>query len=146
MYRHYGFDTFVSFEYFLEYILKRELWNTQHWFVRPQCDFVVDANGEQCVDYVGRFESIDDDFRYVAGVLDLPVRTLAHVNKGESRRGARKIRALRRYPGIVRHWRNFSPGNRAGAADEYSDEALGIIQELYASDISRFNFQAPEGL
>ena len=44
IYRHFGFQAYMGFEYFLEYVLKRDLWRKKYWFVRPQCDFVLDES------------------------------------------------------------------------------------------------------
>ena len=45
----------------------------------PQTVWTHDHNGEQILDFVGRFERLDADFAHVARVVDSPL-TLGHVN------------------------------------------------------------------
>ena len=46
---------------------------------RLQKEFVVDDNGQQTVDFVGRYERLSEDFQYVCDTLGLNA-TLPHVN------------------------------------------------------------------
>lgn len=146
IFRHFGLDEYVSFEYFLEYILKRDMWREQYWFVRPQCDFVLNANGELCVDFLGRFETLQEDFRHVAAVLGLETTVLPHVNRSGPRWQLRKLRAFRRYPRFVRYWRQMFRAHTKGDRDRYSADALGIIGELYRCDIVQFDYQPKHSL
>jgi Sulfotransferase family len=142
IYRHFGFQAYMGFEYFLEYVLKRDLWRKQYWFVRPQCDFVFDKSGECCVDFVGRFETIETNFRHVAQVLNLTSDVLPHVNRGGRPGPFAVLRAVRRYPGVLRHVLSFGRSDSKSHADAKSFESLGIVRELYGCDIERFGYGA----
>jgi hypothetical protein len=145
-FRHFGFDALMSFEYFLEHVLKGELWENMFWFVRPQCDFVLDANGKLCVDFLGRFETLAEDFARVAGALSLESEELPHVNQAGSHAAAKILRALRRYPRVLTHWRAIAGSRSDSSAREYSDEALEIIDELYHCDFVQFEYEIQSGV
>jgi hypothetical protein len=49
-----------------------------HW--RPQADFVTDATGRLCVDFLGRLEALDDDFAAVESRIG-PVEGMRHRNR-----------------------------------------------------------------
>jgi hypothetical protein len=142
LYRHFGFESYVGFEYFLENILKKEMQERYSWFVRPQCDFLLDSDGNRCVDFVGRFENLEEDFQQVASTLNLDVPDLPYVNRGGSGIGISHLRALRRYPRVIRHWRGFRLGP-AGTEMEFSKKSSRIIEKLYGSDIAEFGYSAP---
>jgi hypothetical protein len=140
MYRHFGLDEYMSFEYFLAHVLKREMWKNRYWFVRPQCDFVLDAHGELCVDFLGRFETLEQDFGQVADVLGLKTRTLPYLNPAGSRWRVKKLRALRRYPRALMHWRGLVGARPGNDGKRYSAEASGLIEEMYGSDVVQFGY------
>jgi len=53
------------------------------WIYRNQIDYLTDASGQQIVDFVGRFERLQDDFEWVTRtVLGEPV-SLPHVNRSQ---------------------------------------------------------------
>ncbi len=80
----------------------------QPWFVCPQTDFVLDNNGSLIVDYVGRFENLQDDFDYICRTLGVPQIALPHVNSS-SREG---------------DYRSY-----------YDDECVNLVGEIYGSDV-----------
>lgn len=54
-----------------------------HMLIRPQTDLLVDPTGRLGMDYVGRYETLDDSFREVCNSTGLPELTLAQVNASE---------------------------------------------------------------
>ena len=56
-----------------------------HPLFRPQVEYLYDWKEELMVDYVGRFENIDHDFKVVQSAIGLPDRKLKMVNKGGAR-------------------------------------------------------------
>jgi len=49
--------------------------------IGQQRQFLIDGDGKMLVDYVGRFESITDDFAEICGRIGLDALTLEHVNR-----------------------------------------------------------------
>ncbi len=78
-----------------------------------QCNFADDADGEQLVDFVGRYEALREDFAHALGRVGLQAR-LPHLNRTEHRHYASY----------------FSAASAARAA------------ELWARDFERFGYPA----
>ena len=81
---------------------------------RPQVEFVCDATGAILVDFVGRYETLQDDFDVVARRLQRTA-TLGHVNT--SHRAHQDYRSA------------------------YADDTAAIVEAVYAQDIGRFGYQ-----
>lgn len=81
--------------------------------VRPQLEYVVDDKGTILVDFVGRFETLEDDFRVVAERLGHHGQRLPHVNSSQRR-----------------HYRH------------YYDPALAtIVSERFSADLEAFGYE-----
>lgn len=97
-----------SFEAYIRY---------QHEQRAPaQSTFIFDDTGKQLVDFVGRFENLDTDFKAVCEKIgvraDLPV-----LNVSKRRRD----------------WRSY-----------YTDETRELVEELFRSDFERFGYDWEE--
>jgi hypothetical protein len=87
----------------------------QDVFFRPQSMFVTDVNGDSAVDFVGRFESLEDDFTQVCKILEIPLKKeLAFANKGK----------------YTKDYREY-----------YNDETRKIVGEIYREDVKRFGYE-----
>jgi len=112
--------------------------------VLPQCDFVFDKDGQQLVDFIGRFENLQQDFDHVCHRLALGPTQLSYVNKSSSKP------VLRLLPGAVRRKINklfavkipgtAKPGSK-NYWEYYDDEASECVKRVYARDISTFNYE-----
>jgi hypothetical protein len=86
--------------------------------LRPQVEFVTDADGSLLVGRVGRFETLQRDFDAVCGALGLPATPLARVNHS----------------------------GEASAPAPYDRELIEAVQAAYARDFERFGYdRAPVG-
>ncbi len=139
---------FVSFERFIEQKLSKELWRHSYWFVRPQTDFVIDRDGGICVDFIGRLETIVEDFAVISEkVGGLPalerrnVRSNASANPSwRERYKALKVNLALRDPNALfaligkqehhGHWRDY-----------YNERTKRTVAALYAEDIDRFGYE-----
>ncbi len=74
--RHSFISGLEKFEDFLQWEMRRESANQYH--------YVTDARGNQIVDFVGRFETLAEDFAKVCTKLKIQVQ-LPHVNVSEHR-------------------------------------------------------------
>ena len=87
-----------------------------HW--RPQSDWITDGDGLVIVDFVGRVESIDEDFQRVANRLDLPVDSLPVTNT--------------------------SDGTASSSSRDYrtafTDTARRIVGDFYQEDIKQWGY------
>ena len=62
IYKYLGFNEKLEFKEFLTGVFKQKLLKDKYWFVRPQNDFICAEDGQILVDYIGRFESLQNDF------------------------------------------------------------------------------------
>lgn len=149
-YKYIGSPAEYPFRDFVLHHLRNGLWSRMHWFVRPQTDFLY-RDGKLLVDFVGRFESLAEDFTHVAGQLDLPTRELPFVNRSDARRSPA-------YPAIRRTLKALWPGSPAFGnfggrpltrypdfAAYYDRDTCDVIARLYASDIEAFGYHSPLG-
>lgn len=101
----------ATFEQFvLEWLTPERL--DAHLHLRPQHYFLLDWRGKVLVDYLGYFETIDDDFSIIAAKVN-PNASLTHTNA--------------------------SP--RGGYQEAYSDQARDKVGRLYKRDIDLFGYE-----
>lgn len=102
------YDIISSFKDFTEYI---------HWRcaedVHFQKEYVLDEAGNQIVDFIGRMENLNEDFKKICQHLDLDVEDLPHLNKSVNK----KYHAF------------------------YTDETRDLVARTYAPDIEFFGYE-----
>ncbi|WP_340106368.1 sulfotransferase family 2 domain-containing protein [Rhodohalobacter sp. 8-1] len=101
---------YSSFGQFVEEWLNEETIHTYNHFV-PQHSFVCDIDLVPDVDFIGRFEKLEEDFQYIAGRLRLDVK-LPVLNKTGSRR-----------------WEDY-----------YTPELAEKVREVYREDFEVFGY------
>ena len=87
------------------------IWNWVHF--KPQHYFVCDDQIQQKMDFVGRFETLEHDFEYVAQRIGISSGRLPHMNRIAN----------------SGHYRQF-----------YDEETWGIVASVYAVDIELFGY------
>ncbi|MBD3413397.1 MAG: hypothetical protein GF421_03075 [Candidatus Aminicenantes bacterium] len=85
-----------------------------HW--EKQNKFIIDEHGNQLVDFIGRFENLQEDFNQVCDRLGIPHRQLPHETVGVSRPKGK-------------HYSEY-----------YDQETKCLVEEIYWEDIERFNY------
>jgi hypothetical protein len=100
----------------------------------PQIEFVTDDRGEIIVDFIGRFETLDEDFREVSRRLGLGDVVLRHREHSIS-------------PGAFSHLRRLltgrspQPKKNSRPYQEYYDEDLRVrVGDYYAQDVETFGY------
>ena len=119
------FDRFVSYCSFItregggfardpQKVMRRFLAEPPHEHVlfRPQHSFMTDSEGELLVDYVGRVESMQESFDFIARKIGIPAIQLEKVNSSE----------------------------RAEYREYYDQELIDGVAKLYARDLELFGY------
>jgi hypothetical protein len=87
-----------SFDAYLELLEHDELIGQAKWHSTQQAPHVINEDGEIDVDFVGRFETLQQDFDTVCGRLDIPRGVLPMLNRSArtDRRSLEKMNRSRR--------------------------------------------------
>ncbi|MEM6965922.1 MAG: sulfotransferase family 2 domain-containing protein [Bacteroidota bacterium] len=138
-YKYLGFQNFISFEKFIEDYFLTRIWNSyRFWFIRPQADYVTDENGKLLVDFIGKFESINEDFQTILNRLNLPATKLPYINKSK-KSFHKKYHTFKRNPELL--LKVFSkPDHHRHYRDYYTEKTKKLVAETYKKDIQLFNY------
>lgn len=86
-----------------------------HLLFLPQAEFVLNGDGDLAVDFVGKFETLDEDFATVAKTLGIMQRTIPK--------------------------RNSSRQRNAYQANYKSEKSISVVSEIYKQDICAFSYR-----
>ena len=79
-----------------------------------QVSWITDRNGKNLMDFVGRFENLQEDFDYVCDRIGIKRKKLPHSNKSKRKRDYRKY---------------------------YDDETKRVVAEKFTEDIEHFGYE-----
>ena len=110
-----------NFKEFAEHIKNQNLtnpneWNQLGWHSCLQYPHIYTDSRECLVDFIGKFENLQEDFNIVCDKIGIPHRQLPHQNKTKHK-----------------HYTEY-----------YDDETRQIVAEKYAKDIEYFNYKFGE--
>jgi len=131
------------FKDFLFKHLPTPAWRDEYCHIIPQYDFLYDEEGNCLVDFIGKFENIQQDFHQVCKSLDLPETQLPHSNQSQSlfhlRYDAGFCELLKRVRGKLskRQRQNTFSNYR----EYYDQECIEFVAELYKNDIQAFQYE-----
>jgi len=97
----------------------------------PQYDLLYSLNGELLVDFVGKFEDLQNDFNIVCLKLGISTSLLPHINSFNKERNLKnRLRSfLFKTKKIKKHYTEY-----------YDDELKNKVGKIYSKDISAFNY------
>ncbi len=104
-------SNYESFHDFVTMWLNEENINNISHF-RPQFNYVCDKNDKVEIDFIGRFENLEEDFQKVCRILDIDTE-LPHINSSNT----------------TQHWKTF-----------YNNETLKIVERVYKKDFDIFGY------
>ena len=111
---------------FKEYVFEKRpesvLYHGTYRHVMRQIDYVCNEAGQICVDYVGRFETLQRDFDHVCRSLNIPATKLPHTNSSIDAKNDDKRSQKRHY------------------SEYYDSETKEKVAKIYKSDIDAFNY------
>jgi hypothetical protein len=132
-YRYRNFLSHKSFKDFVMNKLPAPGWDDKYRHIMPQTEMLYDSDGNLLVDFVGKFEQLDQDFEKVCKHLGFEDSSLSHVNSSD-----KKSRELRR------KFRNFihnnGEANLRNYVDFYDTETREFVSNLYRKDIDNFGY------
>ena len=101
--------------------------------VIPQSDYLFNENGEQLVDFIGRFEHLQKDFSQVCQHLNISDSTLPHKNSSYSFR--------RLWTRKLRHLFSLNKRVKKHYSEYYDEELKQLVADIYAQDIALFGYE-----
>lgn len=108
-----SWDTELTNYTFKDYIL---FYNNKTCHGLPQNTFVLDKDGKQLVDFIGKFENLQEDFDIICEKIGIPKKKLPYSNKSKHK-----------------HYTEY-----------YNNETKQIVAEKYAKDIEYFGYKFGE--
>jgi hypothetical protein len=141
IYKYFHFNTRFEFKSYLLNVLKNGLWQKKYWFVCPQSEFVCSEDGRILVDFIGRFENLQEDFRRVCQETGLSPIELPHTNVNVISKPGPSIRPKRLIEYVKYELKGRSIPVFKRYQDYYDDESKELIAELYKKDIDLFGYE-----
>jgi hypothetical protein len=83
------------------------------WHTTSQCQHVIGADGEICIDFIGKFENLQSDFNKVCSIIGIRKRELPLENVSL---------------------------NKIKYKDFYNEKRKKIVHRIYRKDIEFFNY------
>ena len=121
---------------FKEFVMHRfpepDMHTDRYRHVIPQYDYLYDASGELMVDFVGKFENLQDDFSTLCSQLGIDNSTLPHRNASNDKK-----------PGVKRLLEGLfatPPKKKLHYTEYYDDELIQHVGKLYEIDIETFGY------
>jgi len=138
-YRYRNFLNHKNFKDFVLHKLPPPGRDDKYRHIMPQTAMLYDGNGRLLVDFVGKFENLQQDFTKVCKHLGFEDSSLPHVNSSDkkSRELRRKVRNFlhRNDESELRHYVDF-----------YDAETREYVAELYHEDIENFSYSFADAM
>jgi len=140
-YKYLGYSKVCTFEYFVSNILSKKIKQDEFFFV-SQTNYLYDKKGKLLVDFVGKFENIKEDIKYVINKSNIKSKTLPHVNrsKNEIKRGISK---LIKTPSMLLNI-SFNNPIYKNYREAYNKTTIELVSELYKEDLEKFQYTFDE--
>lgn len=140
-YHYLGIDAVWTFKDFLFKHLHELDSRTAALHLLPQSDFVEDESGKLCTDFIGYFETLNEDFEEVATILSLKSKTLPFRNKSpRPKREPSILTSLKHIIKLQRYRLKIQRNTRDHYTKYYDGESLELTRKLFIRDIDNFGY------
>ena len=145
LFKNYNLQRMISFKAFVKKELPR-LWEDSYYFVRPQVEYVYNDDGTLMVDFIGKFENLQQDFEKVRNTISHPVAKLGSVNR--SKHSHRPLspynlkfmmRMLKMKPYLLYNLNPFFSVKQP-MGQLYDAESQRMVEQYYEKDFEMFNY------
>lgn len=146
LYKFMWYSAIMSFDSFLEKELVK-LVESGNWFYMSQYLYLYNSDEKCGVDFIWRFERLDDDFAQICEALSIPYNwSLPHINSTKHktrppfRKGVKLIccdpSRLQRLN--LKSW--LESTKKSDYKSYYSEKGKNLVKEIYSKDIRFFNY------
>lgn len=140
IYKHLGFNKKLEFNVFLKGTFKNTIFNDKNWFVGPQSNFVYSENGDLLVDFIGRFEDLQNSFEHVCKQIGLPATQVPHINESKENDSVFSRNPKNFVKNISRRITEKKISSYKTYQEYYDEESIDLVAELYEKDIELFKY------
>ena len=112
-----------------------EKFTAKYRHIIPQYDFLFDRNGKQLVDFIGRFENIQEDFNLICQKTNIPQQILPHKNKSSASLSEKIINKIK--PDFFK----VKTQKKIKYTEYYDQKSRNYVAKLYNKDIETFKYQ-----
>ena len=138
----YRYRNFLSHKNFKDFVMNKlpsPGRDDKYRHIMPQTEMLYDKAGNLLVDFVGKFERLQQDFDQVCKHLGFEDSSLQHVNSSD-----KKSRELRRKVRNFLHRNDES--ELSNYVDFYDTETRETVSKLYRADIENFGYNFADAL
>lgn len=138
-YKFRGFHNLITFNRFVERYLPK-YFEKENWFFRPQTDFIFDVNSNLLVDFLGKFELIETDFKKIIIQFDIPFSVLPKNNVSQAKKviSKKSVNLIKKHPEIIsRLYFNY---REKPYQELYNQNSKKIVSRLYEKDIDLLKY------
>ena len=139
-YKYLGYASELDFNTFAKKVFEKRIWREQYWFVRPQSDFVYTDDNRQLMNFIGKFENLQDDFHKICEITGMPTTKLAHINKSGDELSAKRSNS-ERIKAALKHIKNKNIPSHKHYQEYYDSESIEIANRLYHRDIELLGYR-----
>jgi hypothetical protein len=140
IYKYLGFNKKCDFKTFLMGTLKNTIFNDEYWFVGPQSDYVYTDAGDLLVDFIGRFEDLQNGFDHVCKNIGLPEIQVPHVNESRKNDSIFSLKPKKLAKNILRSINTKSIPTYTTYQEYYDQESIDLVAKIYKRDIELFKY------
>ena len=137
-YKYLGYSKVITFNLFLSRVLEKRIKN-KHFFFILQSDYLYDNNNNLLIDFVGKFENLNEDIKVVIDKSNLKTESLPYVNKSKNK-VKRSVSKIIKNPLFLTSLKTNNPIFK-DYREAYDKEATAIVNKLYKSDIENFEYE-----
>jgi len=105
-----------TFDEYIEKVYNSSPLILQHPHWARQCEFLYDTKGNQMVNFIGKFESLKEDYNTICEILKVNKPKLPHHNQS-----------------VRNHYTEY-----------YNDKTKKMVEEVYIKDIEIFQYKFGE--
>lgn len=140
-YIYFNYINKFDFKHFLNAIVSNSLdeRSTRHFL--PQHNYIYDKNENILVDFVGRFENLQNDFNHVCSCISMPNTILPHTNK--TKKNNHNLGPIMAIKNIAQdlYSRKIRQRYKPRYMDYYDEESIALVNNLYKADFRLFNYK-----
>lgn len=137
-YKYLGYSKVCTYNYFLKNVLERKIKN-KHFFFISQTDYLYNSDNNLLVDFVGKFENLNEDIKIVIQNSKLKTETLPFVNKSKTEI-KRSISKVIKNPVILANLKTNNPIFK-DYREAYDKEAMDVVKKVYKNDLENFQYE-----